>query len=632
MQVAIRFHETEPVGAGPLTVKCNCEERRVWVQRVSNGSKQIVFSSTFDTVISSPSQDARLYDSVIKSSVQVAAEGRDAFIVCLGAAHSDKENTLFGALARGDSSEELSMAKLAMQDLLRAGKAAGQQLTLSVAEVYFEVLTDLVQHKSPPSGSRSGPGGGSSGVGGLPAEAVADEMQGWAMLSDALLKRTCVQRDSAHILVKFSLNGGGSMTLIEVARLDALTALNGTRCHKSLRSLQRSLTKLPARPGAGDTALLPRLLRPALDLQASTQFLVCVSNEARGAAADALRLAQQVAKARIGRADKCSRQQAVVEQLQAKLAETRDSPDVSKIEEKLAAAVGGGAAPEQLLSSVASERVDLEARLAEAKRAGPQQIRQVDVDAEVAAWKAQEEALREQLQAEKHQAEKLLHALGAAGALHADAAETGEETGSSAPADSQATKNMQAQIDRYERAVESAWVDVQRAQRQTQETEERFDGARALARQSAAEREEMETTLLDVASDLESLARNYRQHGSPAMAVPLYVSALAIFEKTLGQEHPQVASNLVNLGNAFCDQQKHIEAVPVYLRALAIDERALGHDHPEVAMDLSNLGIAYRALGRADIATGLFERAHKLMLNAVGPDDPKTQAILRNLS
>ena len=66
----------------------------------------------------------------------------------------------------------------------------------------------------------------------------------------------------------------------------------------------------------------------------------------------------------------------------------------------------------------------------------------------------------------------------------------------------------------------------------------------------------------------------------------------------------KVASNLVNLGNAFCDQQKHIDAVPVYLRALAIDEKALGHDHPEVAMDLSNLGIAYRALGRADIASG----------------------------
>ena len=74
------------------------------------------------------------------------------------------------------------------------------------------------------------------------------------------------------------------------------------------------------------------------------------------------------------------------------------------------------------------------------------------------------------------------------------------------------------------------------------------------------------------------------------MAVQLYASSLAIFEKTLGAEHPQVASNLVNLGNAFCDQQKHVEAVPVYLRALTIDEKALGHDHPEVArLGLINL-------------------------------------------
>ena len=190
---------------------------------------------------------------------------------------------------------------------------------------------------------------------------------------------------------------------------------------------------------------------------------------------------------------------------------------------------------------------------------------------------------------------------------------------------------MEEQVARYERAVHSAWEDVQRAQQQAQQVEEHFERSRAHARQSAAEREEMETTLLDVAADLENLARNYRLHGSPAMAVPLYVSALAIFEKTLGAEHPQVASNLVNLGNAFCDQGKHAEAAPVYLRALAIDEKALGHDHPEVAMDLSNLGIAYRALGRADVAQSLFERAHKIMVSALGEGDPKTKAIYRNL-
>ena len=120
---------------------------------------------------------------------------------------------------------------------------------------------------------------------------------------------------------------------------------------------------------------------------------------------------------------------------------------------------------------------------------------------------------------------------------------------------------------------QGAWKDVQRAKAQAAEVEEQFEKSRAHARQVgshsdhalltcqaashpdstfhvrqvAAEHEEMESTLLDVAADLENLARNYRQHGSPAMAVPLYVSALAIFERTLGAEHPQVVSNLMVL-------------------------------------------------------------------------------------
>ena len=54
---------------------------------------------------------------------------------------------------------------------------------------------------------------------------------------------------------------------------------------------------------------------------------------------------------------------------------------------------------------------------------------------------------------------------------------------------------------------------------------------------------------------------------SRTVQVPLYMTALAIYEKTLGPEHPEVAKDLVNLGNAFCDQDQHSEAVPLYLRS-----------------------------------------------------------------
>jgi len=146
------------------------------------------------------------------------------------------------------------------------------------------------------------------------------------------------------------------------------------------------------------------------------------------------------------------------------------------------------------------------------------------------------------------------------------------------------------------------------------------------------EREDMEATLHEVASDLGRLALLYRTQGKAPHAVPLYMTALAIYEKTLGPDHPEVAKDLVNLGNAFCDQNQHAEAVPLYLRALAIDQAALGDDHPEVAMDLSNLGIVYRVQGRRDEAIALFQRAHAIMTGALGPDDPKTLTVARNLS
>ncbi len=49
------------------------------------------------------------------------------------------------------------------------------------------------------------------------------------------------------------------------------------------------------------------------------------------------------------------------------------------------------------------------------------------------------------------------------------------------------TKNeLSEQVEKYERAVESAWSDVQRAQQAAEEGEQRFDRARALAQRVTA--------------------------------------------------------------------------------------------------------------------------------------------------
>ena len=59
--------------------------------------------------------------------------------------------------------------------------------------------------------------------------------------------------------------------------------------------------------------------------------------------------------------------------------------------------------------------------------------------------------------------------------------------------------------------------------------------------------------------------------------------ALAIKEKALGPDHPEVALALNNLAELYRDQGRYAEAEPLLKRALAIRKKVFGPDHPIVA-------------------------------------------------
>jgi CHAT domain-containing protein len=73
--------------------------------------------------------------------------------------------------------------------------------------------------------------------------------------------------------------------------------------------------------------------------------------------------------------------------------------------------------------------------------------------------------------------------------------------------------------------------------------------------------------------------------------MPLAERALAIREKVLGKEHPDVASSLNNLAYLYQAQGNYSQAEPLYQRALAILEKVLGNEHPLVATTLNNLAL-----------------------------------------
>jgi tetratricopeptide (TPR) repeat protein len=136
----------------------------------------------------------------------------------------------------------------------------------------------------------------------------------------------------------------------------------------------------------------------------------------------------------------------------------------------------------------------------------------------------------------------------------------------------------------------------------------------------------------DVPTALTNLAALHYQQGRYVEAEPLLKRALAIREKALGPDHPDVATALNNLAELYRDQGRYAEAEPLYKRALAIWEKALGPDHPDVATALNNLAELYADQGRFADALPLYKRALAIDEKALGPDHPSVALALNNLA
>ena len=162
--------------------------------------------------------------------------------------------------------------------------------------------------------------------------------------------------------------------------------------------------------------------------------------------------------------------------------------------------------------------------------------------------------------------------------------------------------------------------------------------------------------------------------GSRAAVSP---SALAIWEKSFGQEHPDVAIGLNNLALSLQATNRLAEAEPLFRCALAIWERVsraraswtwrwasstsrllpprtasprpepplsssdgkisgrkslARPDHPNVASALNNLAGVLEAMNRLDEAEPLFRRALAILEKSYGPDHPQVAFCLNNLA
>ena len=135
-----------------------------------------------------------------------------------------------------------------------------------------------------------------------------------------------------------------------------------------------------------------------------------------------------------------------------------------------------------------------------------------------------------------------------------------------------------------------------------------------------------------VASSLNNLAGLYESQGRYEAAEPLYVQALELSQRLLGQAHPAVATSLNNLAELYRSQGRYEAAEPLYVQALELSQRLLGQEHPDVATSLNNLAGLYESQGRYEAAEPLYVQALELKQRLLGQAHPAVATSLNNLA
>ena len=106
-----------------------------------------------------------------------------------------------------------------------------------------------------------------------------------------------------------------------------------------------------------------------------------------------------------------------------------------------------------------------------------------------------------------------------------------------------------------------------------------------------------------MAKSLNNLAVLLRATSRLAEAEPLYRRALAIREKSLGPEHPDVAVGLNNLAVLLRATNRLAEAAPLYrqvLQILAEFRHRTGHAHPHFRTAINNYATLLSAMGLSE--------------------------------
>lgn len=128
------------------------------------------------------------------------------------------------------------------------------------------------------------------------------------------------------------------------------------------------------------------------------------------------------------------------------------------------------------------------------------------------------------------------------------------------------------------------------------------------------------------------LGNVYRMLGRFQDAEPLLFKAWESFVRISGPEAPSTLSAANSLAGFYKSQGRYTDAEPLFARVLEVRQRELGDEHPITLTVMDNLADLYDHQGRFDEAEVLFSTALAVWERNFGEDHPDTLTCMNNLA
>jgi tetratricopeptide (TPR) repeat protein len=118
------------------------------------------------------------------------------------------------------------------------------------------------------------------------------------------------------------------------------------------------------------------------------------------------------------------------------------------------------------------------------------------------------------------------------------------------------------------------------------------------------------------------LGRAKYEQGEYEEALVLYKKSLAIREKSLPPNHPDLAKSYINIGSVYYSMGEYSKALSSHKKSLAIWQQSLPPNHPDLAMSYNNIGGVYDNMGEYSKALSSHEKALAIREQSLPPNHP----------